>query len=182
MRRGLKEACSKRASRWTKTGYKAPAPDEWATYREVRIHQGAKRRFGDGCLSSLRLMAYWPLRLVRAFGPRSRLGLSIAPPFGIRSASLTLPTSWPNMPSADLCHAVRPPFDGLSHRSDAEQISWGKLNCLPCTVAGCTLRTLDGYGLRGKSPARPALAPYIRFLSIDSHICSMLLSDPASRR
>src|SRR5215831_7746444 len=40
------------------------------------------------CLSSLRLMAYWPLLLVRAFGPRSRLGLSIAPPFGIRSASL----------------------------------------------------------------------------------------------
>ena len=44
------------------------------------------------CLSSLRLMAYWPLLLVRAFGPRSRLGLSIAPPFGIRSASLALPT------------------------------------------------------------------------------------------
>ena len=22
-------------------------PDEWATYCEVRIHQGAKRRFGD---------------------------------------------------------------------------------------------------------------------------------------
>ena len=39
------------------------------------------------CLSSLRLMAYWPLLLVRAFGLRSRLGLSIAPPFGFRSAS-----------------------------------------------------------------------------------------------
>src|ERR1035441_9425725 len=46
-RRGLKEAWIKRASRWTKTGYKAPVPDERATYREVRIHQGAKRRFGD---------------------------------------------------------------------------------------------------------------------------------------
>src|SRR5262249_33424701 len=45
------------------------------------------------CLSSLRLMAYWPLLLVRAFGHRSRLGLSIAPPFGFRSASLALPTS-----------------------------------------------------------------------------------------
>src|ERR1035441_4746817 len=53
------------------------------------------------CLSSLRLMAYWPLLLVRAFGHRFRLGLSIAPPFGIRSASLALPTSRPNMPSAD---------------------------------------------------------------------------------
>src|ERR1017187_4028614 len=42
------------------------------------------------CLSSLRLMAYWPLLLVRAFSHRFRLGLSIAPPFGIRSASLGL--------------------------------------------------------------------------------------------
>src|ERR1017187_6038109 len=42
------------------------------------------------CLSSLRLMAYWPLLLVRAFGHRFRLGLSIAPPFGIRSTSLGL--------------------------------------------------------------------------------------------
>jgi hypothetical protein len=32
---------------WTRTGYKAPVPDERTTYREVYIHQGAKRRFGD---------------------------------------------------------------------------------------------------------------------------------------
>src|SRR5215470_10648554 len=62
------------------------------------------------------------------------------------------------MPSADFCSAVSPPFDSLSRRSDTEQISWGKLNCLPCTVAGCTLRTLDGYGLRGNLSARPTLA------------------------
>jgi len=74
------------------------------------------------------------------------------------------------MPSADFCPAVRPPFDSLSHRSDAEQISWGKLSRLLCTAAESTLRTLDGYGLRGKLPARPALTPCIRFLSIDSHI------------
>src|ERR1700726_3194333 len=86
------------------------------------------------------------------------------------------------MPSADFCSAVGPPFGSLSRRSDAEQISWGKLNRLLCTAAGSTLRTFDGYGLRGKSPARPALAPCIRFLSIDSHICYTLLSDPASRR
>jgi hypothetical protein len=30
---------SKRASRWTRTGYKARASDERATYREVHIHQ-----------------------------------------------------------------------------------------------------------------------------------------------
>src|SRR6266536_2483085 len=63
-----------------------------------------------------------------------------------------------------------------------EQISWGKLNRLPCTVAESTLRVLDGYGLRGKLPARPALTPCIRFLFIDSHVCSMLPSDPTSRR
>src|SRR5215831_14458406 len=67
------------------------------------------------------------------------------------------------MPSADFCPAVRPPFDNLSRRSDTEQISWGKLSRLLCTVAESTLRTLDGYELRGKLPARPALAPGIRF-------------------
>ena len=97
------------------------------------------------------------------------------------SASLALPTSWPIMPSADFCSAVRPPLDGLSRRSDTEQISWGKLSRLPCTVAGSTLRILDGYGLRDKWPARPTLAPCTRFLSIDSHICSTLPSDPTSR-
>ena len=120
--------------------------------------------------------------LVRAFSHRSRLGLSIAPPFGIRSASLALPTPWPTMPSADFCPAVRLPLDSLSRRSDTRQISWGKLSRLPCTVAGSTLRTLDEYGLRGTLSARPARAPCIRFLSIDSHICSPLPSDLASRR
>src|SRR6266702_8609442 len=86
------------------------------------------------------------------------------------------------MPYADFCPAVRWPFDHLSRRGDAEQISWGKLDRLSCTVAESTLRVLDGYGLRGKLPARPALAPCIRFLFIDSHVCSMLPSDPASRR
>src|SRR5215469_18434765 len=55
VRRGLKEAWNKRARRWTKTGYKAPAPDERATYREVHIHQGATRRFGDGARKAAEL-------------------------------------------------------------------------------------------------------------------------------
>src|SRR5215467_13254213 len=134
------------------------------------------------CLSSVRLMAYWPLLLVRAFGHRSRLGLSIAPPFGFWSASLALPTSCPTLPSADFCPAVRLPFDSLSRRSDTEQISWGKLNRLPCAAAGSTLRIFDGYGLCGKLPARPTLTPCTRFLSIDSHSCYTLLADPTSRR
>src|ERR1019366_2025931 len=127
-------------------------------------------------------MSYLPLL---SFGPsthRSRLGLSVDFAFRHRSASLASPTTWPNMPSAVFCPAVRWPFDNLSRRSDAEQISWGKLNRLPCTAAGSTLRTFDGYRLRGKLPSRPVLAPNIRFLFIDSHICYTLLSDPASRR
>jgi putative ABC transport system substrate-binding protein len=34
----------------------------------------------------------------------------------------------------------------------------------------------------GRSAARPTLAPCTRFLSIDSHVCSTLPSDLASRR
>jgi len=98
------------------------------------------------------------------------------------SASLALPTTWPTMPSADFCPAVRPPYGALSRRSDTEQISWGKFSRLPCIVAGSTLRILDGYGLRGTWPARPTLAPSTRCLSIDSHVCYTLPSDLASRR
>src|SRR5258708_21871414 len=87
------------------------------------------------------------------------------------------------MPSADFCSAVRRPLDRLSRLlGDTEQISRGKLNRLRCTAAGSTLRALDGYGLRDTLPARPALAPRIRFLFIGSHLCSTLPSDPASRR
>jgi len=46
------------------------------------------------------------------------------------------------MPSADFCSAVRLPLDSLSHRSDTEQLSWGKLSRLLCTVAESTFRTL----------------------------------------
>ena len=42
------------------------------------------------------------------------------------------------MPSADFCPAVRPPFDNLSRHRDTEQISWGKLNLLPCAAARAT--------------------------------------------
>src|SRR5467141_5307417 len=83
------------------------------------------------------------------------------------------------MPSADFCPAVRVPRGILSRRSDTGQISWGNLSRLPRTVAESTLRIFDGYGLRGTLPARPTLAPCIRFLSIDSRVCSMLPSDTA---
>src|SRR6266700_1578091 len=133
-------------------------------------------------VSLLRFMSYSPLR---SFGPSATVPGSaypLTPPFGYRSASLASPTTWPTMPYADFYSAVRMSLDSLSRRSDTEQISWGKLSRLLCAIAESTLRTLDGYGLRGKLPARPALPPYIRFLSIDSHVCSTLPSDLASRR
>ena len=86
------------------------------------------------------------------------------------------------MPYADFCSAVRLPRGSLSRFCDTEQISRGKLSCLPRTIAGSTFRVLDGYGLCGTLAARPTLTPYIRFLSIDSRIWSALPSDPASRR
>jgi hypothetical protein len=73
------------------------------------------------------------------------------------------------MPYADFCAAVRTSFNNLSRRSDTEQISRGKLVCLPCTIAGSTLRTIDGYGLRSKLPARTALAPNIFHLQTAEH-------------
>jgi len=86
------------------------------------------------------------------------------------------------MPDADFCSAVRLPFGSLSRQGDTKQISWGKLSRLPCTIAESTLRTWMEMDFRGKLPARPMPAPYIRFLSINSHVCSMLPSDPTSRR
>src|ERR1700739_3743508 len=63
--------------------------------------------------------------------------------------------------------ALRP---SQSPEGDTAQISRGKLNRLRCTTAGSTLRILDGSGLRDVSPARPTLAPHIRFLFIGSHL------------
>jgi hypothetical protein len=100
-------------------------------------------------LSLSRFMSYWPLL---SFGPSAIV--SVRPICCLRlsawSASLALPTTWPTMPSADFCPAVRPPYGALSRRSDTEQISWGNLGRLPRTVAGSTLRILDGYGLCGE--------------------------------
>src|SRR6516162_6623650 len=47
---------------------------------------------------------------------------------------------------------------------------------------GVSSIAFDAYGLRDTLPARPMLAPRIRFLSIGSHLCFALPSDPASRR
>src|SRR2546428_4712514 len=85
------------------------------------------------------------------------------------------------MPSADFCPAVRSPLGSLSHViRDTGQTSWGNSSRLPRAIAGSTLPVLDEYGLRKAWPARPTLAPHIRFLFIDSRFCYALLSDPPS--
>jgi hypothetical protein len=48
--------------------------------------------------------------IVRAFVRRSRLSLSGAPPFGVWSASLALPTARTTTPSADFCAPIRTPY------------------------------------------------------------------------
>ena len=153
--------------------FRLPGFTASAARREVQVSTWIFSR-----LSLSRFMSYLPLL---SFGPsvhRFRLGLSVCSTFRSRSASLTLPTTWPNTPSADFCPAVRPSLGGPSRRSDTEQISRGKFSRLPCTVAGSTPRVLDGYGLRSTLPARPTLAPRIRFLSIGPHLRYGFLHTP----
>ena len=145
---------------------------------------------------------------VQAFDRRFRLSLSVDSAFRRWSASLALPTNRPTMPSADFYLAVGAPCDTLSprlrrfrlglsvdstfrhwsaslalptNRLDTKQTSRGKFDRLPRTVAGFTLRALDGYGLYSGWPVRPALTPQIRFLYIDSRVCSPLPLDLTSR-
>src|ERR1035437_5573040 len=85
--------------------------------------------------------------------------------------------------SSDVCSSD---LDDLHHPQsrirDLRQISRGKFDRLPCIAAESTFCAFDGNGLRETGPARPTLTPSIRFLSIGSHVCSTLPSDPASRR
>src|SRR5580704_1379799 len=69
--------------------------------------------------------------------------------FRLWSASLALPTAWPNMPSADFCIRGQDALRRPQFRSwNAEQTSRGKFSRLPCAVAESTLRVLDEYGFR----------------------------------
>jgi hypothetical protein len=54
-----------------------------------------------------------------------------------------------------------PPMTGMLMSSNIRSISGSA-----ASAASATLRAVDGYGLRDTLPARPALAPRIRFLSI----------------
>lgn len=118
---------------------------------------------------------------IRSVFARRFWGLWEAPAH--RSSPFSPSASRPTMPSADICAAVREPRGSLSPGSgDATQISRGKFDRLPRAPAGFAPRALDGYGLRDQLPARPALTLPIRFLFVESRLCSAPPSDPASRR
>ena len=71
------------------------------------------------------------------------------------------------MPSADFSDAVGASCDEPSPpRADTPETSRGKFDRLRRTPAESTPAALDGYGLRGQAPARPATNASIRFLSI----------------
>ena len=79
-----------------------------------------------------------------------------APPFGLRSASLALPTAWPTLPSADFCVPIGSPRGSLSpQQQDRTQTSRGKSDRLHRTPAGSTALAFDGSGLRDQLSARP---------------------------
>ena len=60
------------------------------------------------------------------------------------------------MPSADFCAAINRPYERLSPDApETTQISRGKFDRLRRTPAESTETELDGYGLRGRRPARP---------------------------
>jgi len=92
---------------------------------------------------------------VPAFGHRSRLGLSVSPPFGF---------GVPQYPRR-LHDLLRPLLTSVTRSGeiasssvtfcDVSQISQGKFDRLRRTTAGFTTSGLDGYGLRNHWLARP---------------------------
>src|SRR5512139_294724 len=118
----------------------------------------ARHNWIFGCSALMRPRSYWPRF---PFGPS---------------------VPGPTMPAADFCAAVTRLTTGSVPDRDTTQTSRDKFDHCPHATAGFTLRALDGYGLCDVSPARPALTPPIRFLSIGPCGCSALPPDPASRR
>src|ERR1039457_1187173 len=115
--------------------------------RTRRFHAGAHLLRGHSVILAPQLLVrhrrYFDVQ-VDAVEQRAAHLAQVALDDGAGAAALSGGVGKKSAPSADFCSAVRPPFDSLSRRSDTEQISWGKLNRLLCTIAGSTLRTLDG--------------------------------------
>src|ERR1035437_741719 len=88
-----------------------------------------------------------------------------------------------NMPSADFCRTIRrdysilSPGSGTCNRPPAIRLT--AFNAQPPDLQPAPLMDMD-FAARCQLVRRHM--PYIRFLSIGSHLCSTLPSDPASRR
>ncbi len=126
----------------------------------------------------------FPLRgTVRDFGPRSRRGLSVSPPFGLWSASISSPTACPTLPSADFCDTIRVNHFTLSHDSvtcrRSPKVSSTAFDAQPSDLPPVSLMDM---GFAVMCPLARHRRPHIRFLFIGSRLCSTLLSGPASRR
>ena len=117
--------------------------------------------------------------------PRLRLSLAVRCVFRLCSASRASPVPRTTMPSADSCHAIRPPYGGLSPcpmtwtRDRPPEVSSPAFTAHPPDLQPRRLVDVD---FVVKSRLVPACLPRIRFLSIGSRLCSRLPSDPASRR
>ena len=126
--------------------------------------------------------SYLPLPIVRAFGHRSRLGLSVCSAFRLWSASLALPTAWPTMPSADFCATVRTPRGALS----SEIGTWHRPPQVSSIAFPAPLPDLQPWPLMdwdfavSRPLVRPRM-PDIRFLFVRPRFCAALPSDATSR-
>ena len=119
------------------------------------------------------------------FSRRFRLGLSVAPPFGLGVPKWRLPTARPTMPSADSCAVSQvplrfPQFRIRNTTQDAPQVSSVAFHrtALPDLH---TWPLMDMDFATSCSLVRPSL-PHIRFLFVRSRFCSTIPSDTTSRR
>ena len=130
--------------------------------RRVRFNLLHPRRSGFTLPSSREGQ---PQLLVRSLSVHETHGLSATP--SVRA--FVPPLGKTTMPSADFSDAISSPRGSLSRGLIAlgtPEISRGKFHHLRRTPAESTPAALDGYGLRGQAPARPATTASIRFLSI----------------
>ena len=99
------------------------------------------------------------------------------------SASRALPTTGSTTPSAGFCDAVKVNCFTLSHESvtchRSPEVSSTAFDTQPPDLPPVSLMDM-GFAVIG--PLARHRRPPIRFLFIGSHLCSALLSGPASRR
>src|ERR1017187_10012680 len=105
-RRGVMEKKSERMYRQYPVGFQKDALERMKHCDDIRAladRKSTRLNSSHRCIS----YAVFCLKKNRPSFPAWPI---LAPPFGIRSASLALPTSRPNRPCADFCPAVKPLF------------------------------------------------------------------------